>query len=177
MTRKMEITEEKSAMRREVTEGTREKAWPTWSRGSGLGLTPISALRSVTGMQGRPPEGGRMKGRHWGPSQDGVNHLTGAPSQIWAGGHRRRHLRLCCFSNPGGQVHTVRGISLGSPRRSRVRSARCNRRGGRSGFQWSTAQTWLLQLWRHEDTTPTAHLRTCPWVAPYKQGEPTYVCA
>ena len=125
MTRKMEITERKSAMRREVTEGTWKKACPTWTRDSGLRLTLISALRSVTGMQGHPHFGsGRMKGRHWGPSQDGVNHLTGAPSQIWAGGHRGRHFRLCCFSNPGGQVHTVRGIALGIPRRSRVRSAR-----------------------------------------------------
>ena len=118
MTRKLEITEQKSAMRLEVTEGTRKKACPTWTRGSGLRLTPISALRSAQGMQGHPPEGGRMKGRHWGPSQDGVNHLTGAPSQIWAGGHRGRHLRLCCFSNPGGQVHTVRGAVVGIPRRS-----------------------------------------------------------
>ena len=44
MTRKMEITERKSAMRREVTEGTRKKACPTWTRDSGLRLTLISVV-------------------------------------------------------------------------------------------------------------------------------------
>ena len=49
-------------MRREVTEGTRKKACPTWTRDSGLRLTLISALRSVTGMQGHPPWGRENEG-------------------------------------------------------------------------------------------------------------------